>query len=66
MNIQKKIRDLREDNDLTQAQLAEIFGTSQRRISRIERHDTEITPEEIRQYAIFFKVSADWLLDLDQ
>ena len=37
-----KLRGLREDNDLTQAQIAEILGTSQTMYARYERGANEL------------------------
>lgn len=37
-----KLRTLREDNDLTQAQVAEILGTSQTMVARYERGANEL------------------------
>lgn len=66
MTINERIKALREDYDLTQAQLAERIHSNQRRISRIERKDTEITHEEIFEYCFYFKVSADYILGLPE
>lgn len=66
MKINERIRALREDNDLTQEELAARIHSNQRRISRIEREDTKVTTEEIIEYAFFFKVSADYILGLPE
>ena len=41
----KRIRDLREDKDLTQKQLAEYLNVSQKSYSRYERGERTIDPE---------------------
>ncbi len=64
MTVNEKLRALREDHDLTQEQLAVLLNSNQRRISRIERNDTKITLEEIKEYCCYFKISADYLLDV--
>ena len=38
----RRIRDIREDNDLTQQQIAEILGTSQKMYARYERGANEL------------------------
>ena len=38
----RRIRDIREDNDLTQQQIAEILGTSQTMYARYERGANEL------------------------
>lgn len=66
MSFGNKIRDLREDAEpkLTQAQLGEICGISQRKLSYIEKGETEPSLEDIRQLCKYFKVSADYFLEL--
>ena len=41
-SIQQKLRGLREDNDLTQAQIAQVLGTSQTMYARYERGANEL------------------------
>ena len=64
MKFNEIIRALREDNDLTQTEIAKIIGTNQRKISRLETGETEPCIQDIRLYCIYFKVSADYILDL--
>lgn len=62
LTYMEKLRGLREDNDLTQTQIAEILGTSQTMYARYERGANELP---IRHFVILFKfynVSADYLL----
>ena len=62
----KRLRDLREDNDLTQAQIAEILGTSQTMYARYERGANEIPVRHIIKLCRFYNVSSDYLLCLDE
>lgn len=64
MKFNERIRALREDKDITQAQLGKILNMSQRKISRLENGNTEPTTDEIIQYCKLFKVSADYILGL--
>lgn len=48
----KRIRDLREDKDLTQKQLAEYLNVSQKSYSRYERGERTIDPEILSKLAI--------------
>lgn len=64
MNFNERIKALREDKELTQKEMAKIIGTNQRKISRLETGDTEPNIQDIRLYCIYFKVSADYILDL--
>ncbi len=58
----EKIRGLREDNDLTQAQIAEILGTSQTMYARYERGANEMPIHHLITLCQFYNVSADYLL----
>ncbi len=64
MEIHERLRGMREDRDLNQTQLGKFMHMSQRRVSRLETQDTTITAEDIKQYCLFFNVSADYILGL--
>ncbi len=59
----KRIRDLREDKDLTQKQMGEILSCSQRVYSNYERGELDIPTEILIKLADFHKVSTDYILD---
>ena len=59
----EKLRGLREDNDLTQAQIAQILGTSQTMYARYERGANEMPIHHLISLCRFYNVSADYLLD---
>lgn len=58
-----RIRDLREDKDLTQAQMGEILSCSQRVYSNYERGDIDIPTTTLINLADYHKVSVDYLLN---
>lgn len=58
------IRNLREEAGLTQTELGKATGMTQRRISYIECDKYEPSMEDLRVLCNFFKVSADYLLDI--
>lgn len=58
----KRIRDLREDKDMTQTQIAQILNCSQRVYSNYERGDLDIPTEILIKLADFHKVSVDYIL----
>lgn len=58
-----KLRGLREDNDLTQAQVAEVLGTSQTMYARYERGANEMPIHHLVTLCKFYNISADYLLD---
>ncbi len=60
----RRIRDLREDNDLKQRELAEILGCSQRVYSNYERGDLDIPTEVLIKLAQHYNTSVDYILGL--
>ena len=60
----KRIRDLREDKDLTQKQMGEILSCSQRVYSNYERGDLDIPTEILIKLANFYNVSTDYILGI--
>lgn len=58
-----RLRGLREDNDLTQAQIAQILGTSQTMYARYERGANQLPIHHLITLCRFYNVSADYLLD---
>lgn len=59
------IRELREDNDLNQNDIAKILGTTQQVYSRYEKGINEMPIRHIITLCKFYKVSADYLLGLE-
>ncbi|MBR3849386.1 MAG: helix-turn-helix transcriptional regulator [Oscillospiraceae bacterium] len=64
MTLMEKLRALREDNDLTQAQVAAYLGTSQTMYARYERGANELPIRHFTALCRLYKMSADALLDL--
>ncbi len=62
MPLYKRLRDLREDHDLTQAKLGEILSCSQRVYSNYERGDIDIPTSTLIKLADFYDVSVDYIL----
>lgn len=61
---QKIIRDLREDHDMTQEQVAHILGTSQTMYARYERSASEMPIRHLISLAKLYNVSTDYILGL--
>ncbi len=59
----EKIRGLREDNDLTQTQVASVLGTSQTMYARYERGANEMPVHHLVTLCRFYNVSADYFLN---
>ena len=60
--MQNRIKDLREDRDLRQSDLAEATGIDQRTISNYETGKTNPDSDALIKLADFFNVSIDYLV----
>ena len=58
------LRELREDHDLTQADVAKVLGTTQQVYSRYENGDNELPLRHLRTLCQFYHISADYVLGL--
>lgn len=61
--LYQRIRNLREDKDLTQKQMGEILSCSQRVYSNYERGELDIPTEILIKLADFHGVSVDYILN---
>jgi len=57
----QRLRDMREDSDMNQTQLAEVLGIRQEVYSRYERGARTIPLEHLLKLADFYNVSLDFL-----
>ena len=60
----KRVRELREDNDYTQKQIATILNMTQSNYSFIEIGKQDLHANELKKLALFYKVSADYILEI--
>ena len=60
----KRIRDLREDHDKTQREIAVVLGTSQTMYARYERGANELPIRHLLILCKYYHVSADYILGL--
>lgn len=60
-----RLKELRQEKGLTQAEVAKSVKTSQRNIGRWENGENEPTASFIAKLAEFFQVSTDYLLGLE-
>ena len=58
----KRLRDLREDHDKTQQDIADLLGTSQTMYARYERGANELPIHHLLTLCDYYKISADYLL----
>ena len=59
-----RLRDLREDADLTQTQVAAVLNMSQTGYSKYETGENDIPTQVLIQLAWFYGTSTDYLLGL--
>ena len=59
----KRIRDLREDRDMNQTQVAKMLGMSQTGYSKYETGENDIPTNILIKLADFYNVSVDYLLN---
>lgn len=64
MKYCKRIRDLREDNDKTQTDIARILNTSQTMYARYERGANELPIRHLITLAKYYNVTTDYILGL--
>lgn len=60
--MKMRIRDLREDNDLTQKQIADYLACDQSLYSKYERGERPLPLEYAVKLADYYRVSVDYLL----
>lgn len=58
----QRLRDLREDNDKTQQQIADYLGTSQTMYARYERGANELPIRHLISLCKYYNISADYIL----
>jgi len=59
----KRMRDLREDHDKTQQEIADILGTSQTMYARYERGANELPIRHLLTLCEYYGVSSDYFLN---
>lgn len=63
-NYAKRIRDIREDRDITQQAIARVLKTTQSQYGKIELGKRKISAEEIITLCKLYDLSADYILGL--
>ena len=64
MNYRIRMRNLREDGDLTQKEVGAIINKSQQRYSHIEDGRAELKIDDLIKLCRFYGVSADYFIGL--
>lgn len=60
------LRELREDNDITQQQIAELLGTTQQVYSRYEKGINEMPIRHLITLCRFYRVTSDYVLGIEK
>lgn len=64
MEHHKRLKDLREDHDLTQADVAKILGTTRQQVSKWETGLQMMGVDKYITLAVYYNISLDYLLGL--
>lgn len=64
MDYIEKLTALREDHDLSQADIAKILGITQTAVSKYELRQRRYQVQDIIALCQYYKISSDYLLDL--
>ena len=64
MNYRDRLRSLREDRDLSQAELGRVLNKSQQGYSHIENGRAELKIDDLALLCRFYNVSADYIIGL--
>lgn len=64
LKLNLRLRELREENSMSQAEMAKLLGCSQQTYSRYETHTTEIPLEQLIFLANYYDTSVDYLLGI--
>ena len=66
MHYQQILRNLREDHDMTQAQVAQILSTTKNQVGKYERGEQDMNIKHLITLCNFYNVSADYILGLPE
>ena len=64
MRYYQRLRDMREDHDMTQKEVAAILGTTQPQYTRYETGERELPMHHVITLAKYYQISLDYLAGL--
>ena len=64
MNYRTRMRNLREDRDLTQREVAQVINKSQQGYSHIEDGRAELKIEDLAKLCKFYNITADYFIGI--
>ena len=62
MDYRERLRNLREDHDLSQAELGKVINKSQQGCSHIENGRAELKIEDLIKLCDYYGVTADYMI----
>ncbi len=63
-DYRERLRNIREDHDLTQAQLGKLLNKSQQGYNHIEAGRAELKIDDLMKICKFYNLSADYIIGL--
>ena len=64
MNYRERMRNIREDHDLTQSEIAKLLNKSQQGYNHIETGRAELKIDDLIKLCKFYNLSADYIIGL--
>ena len=64
MDYRKRLRDIREDKDMTQTDIGTLLGKSQQGYNHIEAGRAELKIDDLVKLCRFYNLSADYIIGL--
>lgn len=60
----QKLKEIRQDKDMTQTQIAKELNTTTQQISKYELNNQDMTTQVLKKWCNYLNVSADYILDI--
>ena len=64
MDYRQRLREIREDRDLSQAEVGKVINKSQQGYSHIENGRAELKIDDLIRLCYFYKLSADYIIGI--
>ena len=64
MQYYERLKEIREDKDITQNEIAEAIGTTKQQIYAYEKGINKMSVERLKEMCLYYGVSADYILGL--
>ena len=64
-SLGEKLKELREEKELSQMKLSKLIGITQAAIARYELNITEPKASDIKKFCLFFGITSDYLIGLE-